>query len=181
MSGELPVPLGTGSSRNSGFLVALYKYPAGKKTRKRKKDMEGKCYYCGKYGELTKDHFYPKAIYKWTNSECKKIIESPENIVYACSNCNYQKQCYLKKPSSKALRKVKAEIQSELNDFNKLKRMLMSKQQNRCYCCHKPIKDDIIRRIDPKKERSLKNGCLVCPKCNNYPNFIKVRKGCEEK
>ena len=132
----------------------------------------------------TKDHFYPRAIYKWAQYDLpeeeyrrlRECIEKSDNILKVCRDCNYEKQERVMEPTELfvterkriKLERVRKQIWPYYEKLGELKKRLLERQGNVCYCCRQPITDQgIIRRIDPKQKRTPDNGCVVCVQCND--------------
>lgn len=151
------------------------------------------CAICGKpisEGDISKDHVFPKAIYKWTKEEISRkeyvyinsTLNSTGNYVYTHKLCNYCKDdyipniadLYISKDKANALYTIHDKIAPYLQRFEELKGILMTKQGGKCYCCHQDLSEKaVIRRITPKCKRIMDNACLVCHECNvNNADFI---------
>ena len=51
----------------------------------------GKCFYCGKNGEVI-DHFLPKKLWSdWELNACIGSVDQDENLILACRKCNGSK------------------------------------------------------------------------------------------
>lgn len=144
------------------------------------------CAICGKEikDNKTKDHYIPKAVYKWSmldinSSEykyLKNIINSDHNITYVHQGCNLDKLDSIIKISKikitedkrKKLSEIKNLCQSYIDKYKAFKNKLLKKQNNTCYKCRCEIDsyNSTIRRIKRDKYRDENNACLLCKNCN---------------
>lgn len=148
------------------------------------------CSICGRpiTGNKTTDHIYPQEIAKWQyesgpeiQEKVQKVIGSKCNRAPAHRKCNYEKQdqmpdlmkIHISAKQRQRLQAAISEIQKEIEQHESRKNAQKMCQEQKCYCCGKPLGEDcVLRRIDPEKERVWENACMVCRECNdNYSRF----------
>ncbi|MBR1453566.1 MAG: HNH endonuclease [Lachnospiraceae bacterium] len=151
-----------------------------------------RCVICGRniIGKQNRDHFIPKAIYKWselnTDSleyvELRSKINSRENVIMVHVNCNTHKSDRISsihkefKDAQKIaeLNGVKEKCKKYIDRYIHLKERLLDKQNHKCIICGSPIKTytSVIRRKQSGLARVEANACLLCLDCN-YKDAIK--------
>lgn len=158
------------------------------------------CPICGrkinKDQKLSVDHFFPRTIYKWTNSqEAKNIIENKTNMFYTHPTCNLSKnddipniaqiqKLYTDEKTKQQLYKIRYKLKPHIEQYKQLKKATLKKQKYRCISCHRSLFNTkcTIRRKIHELERSPENAVCVCKNCNSgkYEIFRKMqtKKGC---
>lgn len=133
----------------------------------------------------TREHIYPKAIYKWGEqfwnsrdyNRYFRLIECSNNIGYSHNDCNIEKaenipdlsMLMLTKSKLKKLLTLKEELYPAIITFSELKERILKKQDMKCFRCGKPLSgqnDGVIRRIVKEKQRIESNACIVCDACS---------------
>ena len=157
-------------------------------TKEIKKDdaapAEPVCAICGKpiTNGVTIDHVIPQAIYKWNEKyldkaefrELRRRITSPRNTVKTHRHCNEHKEesiirvdtLHVSRTKRAKLRATYTAVEPYILAFLENKDKLRERQQGRCYVCHAPIKNGVLRRIDDELERTWDNACIICHRCN---------------
>lgn len=141
------------------------------------------CAICGREvtSDATTDHIFPRGLYKWMKhlpknklKRLKAIIESSDNKIVVHKCCNELKEdsipdinvLYMKEDRKERLHILQVELSDTLREYSDRKQSVLDEQNGFCIQCGYKINTGVLRRIDPSKERTFDNACVVCHKCN---------------
>lgn len=148
------------------------------------------CAICGREindEQINMTKFYPKAVYKWLKpaisedqyTKIKTLINSSNNTIYTCRNCNNFKQekllsiksLYIDDEKKDQLYELRNKLDFYYQAYYRIKQYILLKQHFKCYHCGKEIYAGIIRRKSTAEDRTINNACCLCYNCNHLDNF----------
>lgn len=157
------------------------------------------CAICGSEmskSEISVDHVFPKALYKWadiseTDELADFILNDKSNRIKVHSACNTQKgdivlgvdkinELYIDDKQKQVLVDVRNKFDDTIMEVWEIKKRVYKKQHKCCYICGNKIQYlpfAVLRRKSKDGERTEDNGMIICRDCNNQQDIVPgVRK-----
>ena len=153
------------------------------------------CALCGEpmlKNDITIDHIFPKALYKWVPA-CENIdtitsfiCDSPLNRAKVHYDCNIQKSdsiLSVQKISALYLDEVQKQVLTDFrNNYDNvvaemwgIKKRIYKKQHKCCYICGNKIQyltSGTLRRKSKDGARTEDNGMVICADCNKQQGIV---------
>ena len=152
------------------------------------------CALCGepiKKNEVSVDHAFPKALYKWANIPetdelADFILRNKSNRMKVHPACNTQKgdsvlsvdkinALYIDDEQKQVLVDVRNKFDDTIEKVWNIKKRVFKKQHNCCYICGKKIKhlpSAALRRKSKDGARVEDNGMIICGDCNKHQAIV---------
>lgn len=158
---------------------------------------DGVCIYCGKHIDMGEqrgvswslEHVVPRAVYKWVErvmskdevNKCFELIDSKDNLAITCCSCNVRRGSLLPSVDSVISNKYMSDdlksmyintiagLQKYMDIYKAVIDISYKRQNCKCARCGSflPLSQATLRRRNKNKLRTVKNGMLVCPYCND--------------